>query len=125
MGVSFMSAKYPSISHTVIIGTIGTTVPLMPLVTQIYREGGLGTLGMNASQKGQRTNQKESTSNARNTGSGFPYFHLFDARLIQHNALDITSSPSLGENAVKNSNLSPFLSPFTFKQAWANSFMED
>jgi len=44
-----MSAKYPPISHTVIIGTIDTTVPLMPLVTQIYREGGLGTLGMNAS----------------------------------------------------------------------------
>ena len=56
------------------------------------------------------------------TGSGFPHSRLFDAHRIKHNALDIISSPSLGENVIKNRNLSSFLSPFTFKQAWTNDF---
>jgi len=46
----------------------------------------------------------------RKSGSRNRLLALFDTRLIQQNALDIVSSHSLGENAVKSCNLSCFLS---------------
>jgi hypothetical protein len=58
------------------------------------------------------------------TGGGFRPSRRFDARRIGQNALDIVSSVSLGENGSKTGNLSPFLSPCTFKQARPNGLME-
>jgi len=50
----------------------------------------------------------------QNTGMRNRPLALFDASLIHQNALDIVSSHSLGENAVKSCNLSPFLSPSAY-----------
>ena len=61
----------------------------------------------------------------RNSGKRNRLLYPLDACLILQNALDIVSSHSLGENAKKSCNLSCFLSPFTFKQAGANSLKED
>ena len=58
------------------------------------------------------------------TGSGFPHSRRFGACRIGQNALDIISSPSLGENVLKKRNLSLFLSLCTFKQARPTSLME-
>jgi len=56
------------------------------------------------------------------TSRKFPPFCPFNACQVKPHALDITSSLSLGENAVKTCNLSPFLSPFIPMRIWVNSF---